>query len=41
MNKTEKYGYLLIRAAEYSAFFVELNENTQNEIIARTEQIFR
>jgi pyruvate-formate lyase len=37
MNKTEKYGYLLIRATGYSAFFVELEENTQNEVIARTE----
>jgi pyruvate formate-lyase/glycerol dehydratase family glycyl radical enzyme len=37
----EKYRDLLIRVAGYSAFFVELNENTQNEIIARTEQIFR
>jgi pyruvate-formate lyase len=28
---------LLIRATGYSAFFVELDENTQNEVIARTE----
>jgi formate C-acetyltransferase len=37
----EKYRDLLIRVAGYSTFFVELNENTQNEIIARAEQIFR
>jgi len=36
----EKYRDLLVRVAGYSAFFVELNENTQNEIIARTEQDF-
>ena len=36
----EKYRDLLVRVAGYSAFFVELNENTQNEIIARTEQAF-
>jgi formate C-acetyltransferase len=36
----EKYRDLLVRVAGYSAFFVELNENTQNEIIARTEQEF-
>jgi formate C-acetyltransferase len=28
---------LIVRVAGYSAYFVELNENTQNEIIARTE----
>jgi len=36
----EKYRDLLVRVAGYSAFFVELNENTQNEIIARIEQDF-
>ncbi len=28
---------LIVRVAGYSAYFAELNENTQNEIIARTE----
>lgn len=28
---------LIVRVAGYSAYFTELNENTQNEIIARTE----
>lgn len=34
------YKSLIVRVAGYSAFFVELNKNTQNEIIARTEQMF-
>ena len=33
----EKHRDLLIRVAGYTAFFVELGEETQNEIIARTE----
>ena len=31
------YRNLIVRVAGYSAYFTELNENTQNEIIARTE----
>lgn len=31
------YRDLIVRVAGYSAYFTELNENTQNEIIARTE----
>ena len=33
----EDYRDLIVRVAGYSAYFAELNENTQNEIIARTE----
>ena len=33
----EAYKDLIVRVAGYSAYFTELNENTQNEIIARTE----
>jgi formate C-acetyltransferase len=33
----ESHRDLIVRVAGYSAYFVELNENTQNEIIARTE----
>jgi len=28
---------LIVRVAGYSAYFTELNRNTQDEIIARTE----
>ena len=31
------YRDLIVRVAGYSAYFTELNRNTQNEIIARTE----
>lgn len=33
----EGHRDLIVRVAGYSAYFAELNENTQNEIIARTE----
>jgi formate C-acetyltransferase len=33
----EKYRDLLVRVATYSAYFVELNPELQNDIIARTE----
>jgi formate C-acetyltransferase len=33
----EKYRNLIVRVAGYSAFFSELDESTQNEIISRTE----
>jgi formate C-acetyltransferase len=33
----EKYRDLLVRVATYSAYFVELGEELQNQIIARTE----
>jgi len=33
----EKYGDLLVRVATYSAYFTELSEQLQNDIIARTE----
>lgn len=34
----EKYSNLMVRVAGYSAFFVDLTRNVQNEIIARTSQ---
>jgi len=34
----EKYRDLIVRVTGYSAFFVELNRETQNDILARTEQ---
>lgn len=34
----EQYRGLVVRVAGYSAFFVELDEEIQNEIIARTQQ---
>jgi choline trimethylamine-lyase len=33
----EKYRDLLVRVATYSAYFVELSPELQNDIIARTE----
>ena len=33
----EKYRSLVVRVAGYSAFFVELDRDIQNEIISRTE----
>ncbi len=33
----DEYRDLIVRVAGYSAYFAELNANTQNEIIARTE----
>jgi formate C-acetyltransferase len=34
----EKYGDLVVRQAGLAAYFVDLEEAVQNEIIARTEQ---
>ncbi|GBF33938.1 pyruvate formate-lyase [Desulfocucumis palustris] len=36
----EKYRNLLVRVAGYSAYFVDLSTELQNEIIARTEHVF-
>lgn len=36
----EKYDNLVLRVAGYSAFFTELNEKIQNDIINRTEHVF-
>lgn len=36
-RQPDDYRDLIVRVAGYSAYFAELNENTQNEIIARTE----
>jgi pyruvate formate-lyase/glycerol dehydratase family glycyl radical enzyme len=36
----ENYKSLIVRVAGYSAFWVELNRLTQNDIISRTEQTF-
>ncbi|MBP9479360.1 MAG: formate C-acetyltransferase [Sebaldella sp.] len=36
----DKYENLVVRVAGYSAFFVELNEKIQNDIINRTEHTF-
>lgn len=37
-KKPEEYRGLVVRVAGYSAYFVELAEEVQNDIIARTEQ---
>lgn len=36
-HRPDDYRDLIVRVAGYSAYFAELNRNTQNEIIARTE----
>lgn len=36
----EKYAHLIVRVAGYSAFFVDLSEHTQNDIISRASQCF-
>lgn len=36
-RRPDDYRDLIVRVAGYSAYFAELNANTQNEIIARTE----
>jgi formate C-acetyltransferase len=36
----EKYRNLLVRVAGYSAYFVDLSKDLQNEIIARAEKTF-
>jgi len=35
----EKYQDLIVRVAGYSDYFINLNSDLQNEIIARTEQV--
>jgi formate C-acetyltransferase len=35
----ETYRDLVVRIAGYSAYFVELNKDCQNDIIARTENV--
>ncbi|MCP4399912.1 MAG: glycyl radical protein [bacterium] len=35
--KPEDYGHLVVRVAGYSAYFTELDQDLQNEIIRRTE----
>lgn len=39
-KRPEDYRNLLVRVAGYSAYFVELSKDLQNEIIARTEHQF-
>ncbi|MCD8375173.1 MAG: formate C-acetyltransferase/glycerol dehydratase family glycyl radical enzyme [Oscillospiraceae bacterium] len=39
-NDPDSYRDLLVRVAGYSAYFVELNEDLQNDIIGRTELSF-
>jgi len=39
-REPEKYRNLLVRVAGYSAYFVDLSTELQNEIIARTEHSF-
>ncbi|MEG1602347.1 MAG: formate C-acetyltransferase/glycerol dehydratase family glycyl radical enzyme [Cloacibacillus sp.] len=36
-SRPDEHRDLIVRVAGYSAYFAELNENTQNEIISRTE----
>jgi len=36
--KPEEYQNLIVRVAGYSDYFVDLGQDLQNEIIARTEQ---
>jgi pyruvate-formate lyase len=36
----EKYRGLLVRVAGYSAYFVDLSPDLQNDIIARTEHSY-
>lgn len=37
----EEYRNLLVRVAGYSALFVHLNKEVQDDIIARTEECLR
>ena len=37
--KQEGYADLALRVAGFSAYFVELSEGSQNDVIARTELI--
>jgi len=36
----DKYQGMVVRVAGYSAFFTALDKAIQNDIIARTEQVF-
>ena len=36
-QEPEKYRNLVVRVAGYSAYFVELSKDLQNEIMSRTE----
>jgi formate C-acetyltransferase len=37
-KEPEKHSHLIVRVAGYSAFFVDLSEHTQNDIISRSTQ---
>jgi formate C-acetyltransferase len=39
-KKPEKYESLIVRVAGYSAYFIDLDNKIQDEIIKRTEQSF-
>ena len=39
-KKPEKYQGLLVRVAGYSAYYVELSKDIQNDLIGRTELRF-
>ena len=39
-EKPEEYRDLIVRIAGYSAYFVELNRDCQNDVISRTENAF-
>lgn len=38
-HEPEKYGNLVVRVSGYSAYFVKLDKELQDEIIMRTENI--
>ena len=38
-KEPEKYRNLIVRIAGYSAYFVELSEDVQNDLIARTAHV--
>lgn len=38
-KEPEKYRNLIVRIAGYSAYFVELSEDLQNDLIARTAHV--
>jgi formate C-acetyltransferase len=39
-NNPDKFKGLVVRIAGYSAYFVELSEDLQNDLIGRTELTF-
>jgi formate C-acetyltransferase len=39
MEHPENYGDLVVRVAGFSAYFTDLDEEVQEQIIARTEQV--